>query len=345
MHRAASLPFDVHRYVRNIDPLTTTDIIDRSVPSSCKNIRVACARDALWHMLTHSAVHHLHRRGHIRDVLMISHLLAACTAQELAEISTLVRHHPLHTSLRNTFLLAHSLSHDRDQVPDPFAREAAIKYWHNQTSIQRRLGRMLPGRGWQSLIYISPGPDDAETRRYKHAAYLALYAKPTSRRILSRLPPSMSGFVRRVHLHLGEFLARCIALHLAGVPRMTLLAPLAAAAVPFYLGTGRWRALLEQNETPDVTSHTNFFGTARHSVAADRIVRALGRIPLSPWRSTCLYRAIAQCLLFRWTGTAAVLRVGVSAGTHAEDTRAHAWVEGMDGALLYERRGEFVPLT
>ena len=53
-------------------------------------------------------------------------------------------------------------------------------------------------------------------------------------------------------------------------------------------------------------------------------LRLLGRIPGSPWRNTCLYRSIAECLVLRGRGVDARRRIGV--GTEAGAVVAHAWV-------------------
>jgi hypothetical protein len=57
------------------------------------------------------------------------------------------------------------------------------------------------------------------------------------------------------------------------------------------------------------------------------LLRMLGRVPGSPWRSTCLYRSIAECLVLRRHGVPAVLRIGVrNEGPPANAIVAHAWV-------------------
>jgi hypothetical protein len=62
--------------------------------------------------------------------------------------------------------------------------------------------------------------------------------------------------------------------------------------------------------------------------AAMLMVRALARLPGSPWRNTCLYRSVAECLVLRRYGVPATLRIGVKNG--AGDIEAHAWVVRAD---------------
>jgi hypothetical protein len=61
--------------------------------------------------------------------------------------------------------------------------------------------------------------------------------------------------------------------------------------------------------------------------AAFLTLRILGRVPHSPWRFTCLYRSIAECLVLRRHGVPAVMRIGVrNEGPPAGAIVAHAWV-------------------
>lgn len=72
--------------------------------------------------------------------------------------------------------------------------------------------------------------------------------------------------------------------------------------------------------------------------AARHTLRLLARLPLSPWRNTCLYRSIAECMILRRAGRSAVLELGVRReGEGPEDIAAHAWVE------LLSTQGEASP--
>ncbi|MGH7531846.1 MAG: lasso peptide biosynthesis B2 protein [Gemmatimonadales bacterium] len=79
--------------------------------------------------------------------------------------------------------------------------------------------------------------------------------------------------------------------------------------------------------------------------ASGSVLRLLGRVPLSPWRNTCLYRSIAASLALRSLGAPAVLHLGVREGKAG--IAAHAWVEcpGVTSIAL-PRQGdeEFVAL-
>jgi hypothetical protein len=136
----------------------------------------------------------------------------------------------------------------------------------------------------------------------------------------------------------------------------------AVLVTPRYLATGRWRELLEWPASPPAAARSAAAPAAAAEaragispasppdavshpdpVAVARAVRRLARLPLSPWRGTCLYRSVAVCLAYRFAGVPAVLRVGAAPGS-GDGPLAHAWVEDADGTLLYERRDGFVPL-
>lgn len=109
----------------------------------------------------------------------------------------------------------------------------------------------------------------------------------------------------------------------------------AALMTPVWVAGGRWRALLEPRSGAAAAA-------APAIRTAERAVGWLSRLPRSPWRATCLYRGVAVCLLLRWSGVAAVLRLGVAKAS--SDTLAHAWIESATGELLYGVRSGWAPL-
>ena len=58
--------------------------------------------------------------------------------------------------------------------------------------------------------------------------------------------------------------------------------------------------------------------------AAHRALRVLARMRLPWWRNTCLYRALAECLVLRRYGIACRVELGVTRS--GEAIGAHAWV-------------------
>jgi hypothetical protein len=94
----------------------------------------------------------------------------------------------------------------------------------------------------------------------------------------------------------------------------------AALRVPLWLRGRRWTELLRPHAAA-VPGAEPANGAVR---AALLTLRLLGRAPASPWRNTCLYRSIAECLVLRAYGVDARVRIGV--GTEASEVIAHAWV-------------------
>jgi Transglutaminase-like superfamily len=95
-----------------------------------------------------------------------------------------------------------------------------------------------------------------------------------------------------------------------------------ALRAPLWLRGRRWTELL----TPPAGARAGAAPPPRGVVRASRAgVRLLAALPRSPWRNTCLYRSVAECLALRRYGVPAVVRIGVRSGGD-EGILAHAWV-------------------
>ena len=103
----------------------------------------------------------------------------------------------------------------------------------------------------------------------------------------------------------------------------------AALRSPLWLRRGKLVQLISEPD-PAPTRHGD---QARHAVrAAHGTLRLLGRAAFPVWRNSCLYRAVAECLVLRRYGIPCRLELGI--GKHDEPGRikAHAWVVRADGA-------------
>jgi hypothetical protein len=61
------------------------------------------------------------------------------------------------------------------------------------------------------------------------------------------------------------------------------------------------------------------------------MLRLLARARLPWWRNTCLYRAVAECVVLRRYGVPCRLELGVTRSGDGAAIGAHAWVVRGDG--------------
>ena len=116
----------------------------------------------------------------------------------------------------------------------------------------------------------------------------------------------------------------------------------AALQSPLWLGRGKLLRLIGQPRPIDLIGATHA-GRAGQAVRAAHVtLRWLSRAAFPVWRNTCLYRAVAECLVLRHYGIPARLELGVArlglrgwrlgAGDDEAPKRimAHAWVVRAD---------------
>jgi hypothetical protein len=98
----------------------------------------------------------------------------------------------------------------------------------------------------------------------------------------------------------------------------------AAIVTPLWLRDSRLHKLLDGRDA--TAAPVQDPTTAVRSAFAT--LRVLGRVPLLPYRNTCLYRSIAECLALPRVGISCRLRIGVQRdGPACNAIEAHAWVE------------------
>ncbi len=125
--------------------------------------------------------------------------------------------------------------------------------------------------------------------------------------------------------------------HLEGERLERLLEPSAGGA--YRASDGAAHPALEDGTdraAEDAAHHASDGAAARRRESADcraavrwanRALRILARLPASPWRNTCLYRATAGCLALRWLGEPASLVIGARRDSRSGEIQAHAWIE------------------
>lgn len=117
----------------------------------------------------------------------------------------------------------------------------------------------------------------------------------------------------------------------------------AALRAPLWLGAGRLRRLLEAPGVPAGPGRDPHLALR----AARGMVRLLSAPPRSPWRNTCLYRSVAECLVLRDYGLDARICIGVrdAPGPLARGAIiAHAWVS-CPGSPGTEAHPKYLPLS
>src|SRR5437588_8089073 len=112
------------------------------------------------------------------------------------------------------------------------------------------------------------------------------------------------------------------------------LGAVAALQSPLWLGRGKLLRLIGQ---PRPSGPIDLIG-ATHAGRAGQAVRAahltlrwLSRAAFPVWRNTCLYRAVAECLVLRRYGVPCRLELGVASHDAPGRITAHAWVVRSDG--------------
>lgn len=143
-------------------------------------------------------------------------------------------------------------------------------------------------------------------------------------------------------------------------PKVAFCGALAALVVPWHLEGARLERLLTEpaagrartggrgGRASDATGDPGSAGdggSAEAVRAAHATLRLLARLPRSPWRNTCLYRAAAGCLALRWLGREATLRLGARLDPASDEVLAHAWIESpavpaesVDGYRMLSRK-------
>lgn len=97
---------------------------------------------------------------------------------------------------------------------------------------------------------------------------------------------------------------------------------LAALSVPRRLRSSSMTALVKPGDSVEARG-----GDPEPALRASRsMLRLLARARLPWWRNTCLYRAVAECIVLRRYGVPCRLELGVGRSGDGTTIGAHAWV-------------------
>jgi hypothetical protein len=105
----------------------------------------------------------------------------------------------------------------------------------------------------------------------------------------------------------------------------------AALRSPLWLRRNKLVRLIGEPDPIDPIRATHAERADQALRAAQATLRLLGRAAFPMWRNTCLYRAVAECLVLRRYGIPCRLELGVGNAAPGRIT-AHAWVVRCDGA-------------
>lgn len=96
-------------------------------PTPAGGVLRLSAANHLWHVLVHGVVHHVERRGSLRELLLLCSARAACGTDDLREVERRAAAHPAVRPLRATLGMAEALAAGADPG-DPFRAVAAARF-------------------------------------------------------------------------------------------------------------------------------------------------------------------------------------------------------------------------
>ena len=118
---------EVHHEV----PLTDLDAGSRlrsqPITSTFPALRRLPAGDHLWHVLVHSTVQHIDRRGRLRDLLLTAHALSLCAPEVRAAVHDRAARHPEREVMLATMAMAGAIESGTPEH-DAFTPVAAARY-------------------------------------------------------------------------------------------------------------------------------------------------------------------------------------------------------------------------
>jgi hypothetical protein len=187
--------------------------------------------DHLWHLLVHCVIQHPHRRGCLRDVVLVHGAARECSPAELTAIAGRVARHPDSSALASMFALAQGLgTGSAGRTDDCFIAGAAANYLlRTRFRWAERVPVLGPCLSTTVFALLGSGADrraewvDAVGRPFGTFAWTPLAA-------MQRRWPALGGAPRRL-LRTGRLvLARFVAWPIAASARRIAARSLRGAA-------------------------------------------------------------------------------------------------------------------
>lgn len=135
--KAGHAPVEIHRSLEKTGEPVPEAVWRRTgaIPGG-SGLRCLAPEDQLWHVLVHSVGHHLHRRGRLRDLLLVRGAVRRCGPEGRRAVDARISAHPFREALAAQLAMA------TGTTADLFRAEAASHY------LLWRLLPLWPGKRW-----------------------------------------------------------------------------------------------------------------------------------------------------------------------------------------------------
>ncbi len=204
---------EVHFGVPHLGP--GVDPWARVRPSAVAGVHRLGAADHLWHLLVHSTVHHVERRGQLRELLLLADALRGASADDERTVEARAAAHRAGDAMAASLGMARALVQG-SAPPDPFAGVAAARYalaaWP-RPALPAPTARAF---GAAAVALAAGGGEYARLwRGADHSAVAPLAFRGA--RVLDRAAPSAAWLLRTAwrSAHLAAATLPALRLHLA----------------------------------------------------------------------------------------------------------------------------------
>jgi hypothetical protein len=139
------LAIEIHTITDAADPAWSGAVWNQLAPvAGMSSILQLAPPEHLWHLLTHIVVYHRSRSGAIRDLLLIRDAVAACSEDELSEVTGRIGSHRCAEALRGLLWTAVHLGGSEAFV-DRYMSQAAALYYLDWQANRLALPQVLRG--------------------------------------------------------------------------------------------------------------------------------------------------------------------------------------------------------